>query len=152
MIGELSLQKGDTVSSEVLHLLVPAGSSEGGRITPRVVIESEEVRTLVISSAVHVLSHLQSVGVNISSGVTDWDLTVSTATNVLSHVTGDSLDVRSRGSGAIIVDNFISGEESESVGVVRERINGCKDVLQVHSIVGSSGTGTVERVLGGVDI
>ena len=61
-----SLQDGDTIAGEVLDLLFPAGNLEGRRITPRVVVESEEVAALIISTTVHVLGHLETVRVDIS--------------------------------------------------------------------------------------
>jgi hypothetical protein len=132
--------------------LVPAGGGEGRRITPGVVVESEEVGPLVIGSAVHVFCHLETVGVNISGGVTYGDLTVSTASNVLFHVTSDSLYVRCGSSGGVIVDNLVTREESQCVGVVGKSVNGCEDVLQVDGIVGWLWGATVEGVLWGVDV
>jgi len=90
--------------------------------------------------------------VNISGRVSDRDLTVSTAPDVLSHITSDSLDVWCAGGGGIIVDNLISREEGQGVGVVCERIDGREDALQIHGVVGWCGSRTVEGVLGGVDI
>lgn len=147
-----NLQNGDTITGKVLDLLIPAGNLEGRRITPRVVVEGEEVAALVTGTAVHVFGHLETVGVNISGGVSDGNLAVSTASNVLSHITSDGLDIGcSRGS-SIIIDNLVTGEESQCVRVVCERINGGKDVLQVDGVVGWRWGGSVERVERCVDI
>lgn len=54
-----------TVASEVLDLLIPARDGERGGIAPGVVVESEKITALVIGTAVHILSHLKTVGVDI---------------------------------------------------------------------------------------
>lgn len=54
-----------TVVLEHVDLVVPARLGEGRGVTPGVVVESEEVATLVVGTAVHVLSHLQTVAVDI---------------------------------------------------------------------------------------
>lgn len=79
-------------------------------------------------------------------------MAVSTSRDVASHVTSDSLDVGSTGSGGIIVDDLVSREEGQDVGVVGKSINGSKDVLEVYGVVRGVGIGTVERVEGSIDI
>lgn len=148
----LGQEDGNTVSSEVLDLLIPARDLEGRRITPGVVVESEEITTLISGATVHVFGHLETVGVHVGGGVSDRDLTVSTASNVLSHITGDGLDVWCSGGGGIIVDDLVTREESQGVCVVRKRVDGREDVLEVDCVVGWCGGGTVERVEGCVDI
>lgn len=147
-----SLQDRKTVSSKVLDLLIPTGGGEGRWVTPRVVVESEEITALIICTAVHVLGHLLTVGVDISSRVSDRDGTVSPASNVLSHITSDSLDIWCSWGGEIIVDNFVTGEESQCVGIVCEGIDGGEDVLEVNGVVGWVGIGSVEGVERCVDI
>ena len=98
------------------------------------------------------MSHLQSVGVNIGCRVTDWDRTVSTASDILSHITGNGLDVWSSTGCGVIVDNLISREEGQDVGVVGKGINGSKDVLKVNRVVGRSWGSTVQGVQWCVDI
>jgi hypothetical protein len=147
-----SLQDRKTVSSEVLDLLIPAGGGEGRWVTPRVVVESEEIAALIIGTTVHVLSHLLTVRVDISSRVSDGDGTVSTASDVLSHVTSDSLDIWRSWGGEIIINNLVTGEESQGVGVVCEGIDGGEDVLEVNGVVGWVGIGSIEGVEGSVDI
>ena len=146
------LQDGETVSSEVLHLLVPAGSGEGRWVAPRVVVEGEEITALIIGTTVHVLGHLLAVRVDISSRVSDRNGTVSTASDVLSHITSDGLDIGRSWGGKIIVDNLVTREEGQGVGVVRKRINRGEDVLEVNRVVGWVGIGSVQGVEGSVDI
>lgn len=150
--SDKNLQNWETVTSEVGDLLIPAGSGESRRITPRIIVESEEVTALIIGTAVHVLSHLHAVLGNISSRVSDRNLSVSSASNVLSHITSNSLDILCSSSGRSIVDDLVSGEEGEGVGVPCESINGSEDVLKVHRVVGRSWVGTVQGVVGAVDI
>ena len=128
-------QKGNSVVSEVLDLLIPAGLGEGRRITPRVVVERKEITALIVGTTVHVFSHLETIGVNISGRVSNGNLTISSAANVLSHITGDSLDVWCRSGGGIIVNNLVSREESQCVGIVRECVDGREDVLEVDGVV-----------------
>jgi hypothetical protein len=119
---------------------------ERRRITPRVVVESKEIATLISGSTVHVFSHLEAVGVDIGSGVSNRDLTVSPASNVLSHITSNGLDVWCTISGSVIVDNLVSREESQCIGVVGKCIDSSKDVLEVDSVVGWRWGVTVEGV------
>jgi hypothetical protein len=79
-------------------------------------------------------------------------LAVSTASNVLSHITSDGLDVWSSRGSSIIVDNLVTREESQSVRVVCERVDGSEDVLEVDGVVGWCWSGSVERVERCVDI
>ena len=146
------LQDGETVSCEVLDLLIPAGGGEGRRITPGVVVEGKEITALIIGTTVHVLGHLLAVGVDISSRVSDGNGTVSAASDVLSHITSDGLDIWRSWGGKIIVDNLVTREESQGVGVVRKRIDRGEDVLEVNRVVRWVGIGSVERVERSVDI
>jgi hypothetical protein len=57
----IDLQKGNGISGELLDLLIPARLLERRRITPGIVVESEEVASDIIGTTVHVLSHLESV-------------------------------------------------------------------------------------------
>lgn len=149
VLGE---EEGKSVASEVLHLLVPAGSGEGRGITPGVVVKGEEVTTLVVGTAVHVLGHLETVGVNIGGGVTDGHLTELTGAEESAHITGDGLNVRSGLRGGAVVDNLVTGEEGKGVIVLSELLHGCEDVLEVDIVVGDLGFSTVEGVLGSVDV
>lgn len=146
------LQDRKTVASEVLDLLIPAGGGERRWVTPRVVVESEEVTALICGSAVHVLGHFLAVGVDISSRVSDGDLTVTLALDVRSHVAGNSLDIWCSWSCRIVIDDLVSGEESEGVGVLCERINCREDVLEVDGVVGWAWVGSVKGVERRVDV
>lgn len=132
--------------------MIPAGSGEGRRITPGVVVERKEITALIRGTAVHVLGHLETVRIDIRGRVSNGNLAVSTSGDVASHVTGDGLDVGSAGGGGIIVDDLVSGEEGQHVGVVGKRIDGRKDVLEVDGVVRGVGIGTIERVQGRVDV
>lgn len=163
-------EEGQTVVLEHVHLLVPARGGEGRGVTPGVVVESEEVATLVVGTAVHVLGHLQTVAVDIGlislasiqgnkekkkrtySRVSNRDGTEIPLTQVLTNVTGDGLDVRGRGGGLVVVDNLVTGEEGQGVLVLGEHLDGSEDVLQVDVVVGLLGLRAVDRVLGGVDV
>jgi len=148
----LGKEERDTVAGEVLDLLIPAGDLERGGVTPGVVVEGEEVTALVVATAVHVLGHLQTVGIDIGSGVTDRDLAQLVAREERTDVTSDSLDVGSSLGGGAIVDHLVTGEEGQGVVVLGERLDGGEDVLKVDVVVRRLGLGTVEGVLGGVDI
>jgi len=79
-------------------------------------------------------------------------LAVSTASNVLPHITSDGLDVWCSGGSRIIVDNLVTGEESQGVRVVCERIDGGEDVLEVDGVVGWCWGGSVDGVERCVDV
>jgi hypothetical protein len=149
VLGE---EEGDAVAGEVLDLLVPAGGGEGRGVAPGVVVEGEEVRALVVAAAVHVLGHLETVGVDIGGGVADGNLAKLVAAQESAHVTGDGLDVGSGLGGGAVVDNLVSGEEGKGVVVLGELLHGGEDVLEVDIVVGGLGVRTVKRVLGGVDV
>lgn len=142
----------NTVAGEVLDLLVPAGNLERGGVAPGVVVEGEEVTALIFGTAVHVLGHLQTVGVDIGSGVTDGDLAQIVTSQERTDVTSDGLDVRSSGRGGTVVDDLVTGEEGQSVVVLGEHLDRGEDVLKVDVVVGSLGIGTVDGVPGSVDI
>jgi hypothetical protein len=136
-----------------LDLLVPARCLEGRGVAPGVVVEGEEVGALVIGTAVKVESLGLNVLSNVSSRVSDRDSAALAVANVLLHVTGDSLDIGRRIGVVALVDDLVTREKEEQVVVVRESVNGGKDVLEVDVVVRaveSLSILTVERVLGGV--
>lgn len=99
------------------------------------------------------MSSLHAVGGNIGSGVSDGNLAKFAGLDVVSHVTGDSLDVGSCLVGVLlVVDDLVTGEESESVFVLGEHLDGGEDTLDVGSVVRVTGLGTVDGVLGVVHI
>jgi len=150
--GTSDLQERKAVVAKLLDLLVPPRSRVRGRVTPRVVVESEKVTALVIGTAVHVLCHFVAVALNVGSGVANGNRAVATAANVLLQVTSDSLDIRSAVGGVVGVDDLVTREKEKSVGVACESVNSREQALQVHGVVRWSWIATVERVLGGVDI
>lgn len=125
----------NAVASEVLDLLIPARNLERRWVTPGVVVESEEVTALVGSTAVHIFGHLQTVGVDVSSRVTDGNLTQFASTQVRAKITSDSFDVRSSLGRWAIVDDLVTGEEGEGVVVLGEHVYSGEDVLQVDIVV-----------------
>ena len=72
--------------------------------------------------------------------------------HVVAKITGHSLDVRGSDGGRTIVDDLVSGEESQGVLVLDEFVDSSKDVLKVLVVVGDIGGFTVDRVLGSVDV
>lgn len=134
-VGPQHLQNRNSVSSKVLDLLVPSRNLKGRRVAPRVVVEGEEITTFVRWATVHVLGHLEAVGVNISSRISDRDLTITTAANVLPHITRNGLDVWGGVECLSIVDNLVTGEESQCVSVLSKSVDGREDVLEVGSVV-----------------
>lgn len=138
-----------------LDLLVPARLGEGRGIAPGVVVESEEIRTLVIRATVEEQSLLLNVLGNIGGGVTDGNGTGGLVADKALHVTGHGLNVGGSAGVVALVDNLVSGEEQEKVVVVVERLDCGKDRLKVDVVVRAmeSGVGlTVEGVVGSVGI
>jgi hypothetical protein len=138
-----------------LDLLVPARDLERRGIAPRVVVKGKEVGALVIGAAVEVESLGLDVLSNVSSRVSNGNNTTLAVSDVLLHVTGDSLDIRSGVGVVLCVDDLVTREEEEQVVVVGEGINGSKDVLEVSVVVRSVQrllVLTVKRVLGRVGI
>lgn len=99
------------------------------------------------------MSGLHAVGGNIGSRIADRNLAELAGLEVVSHITSDGLDV---GGGLVgillVVHDLISGEESECVVVLGEHLDGGENALDVGGIVRRTGLGTVDGVLGVVDI
>ena len=153
--SKLGEEEGLAVVFVRLDLLVPAGSSEGRGVTPGVVVEGEEVGALILGTAVEVESLGLDVLGNVGSRVSNGNLASLAVRDVLLHVTGDGLDVRSSVGVVTLVDDLVTGEEEEQVVVVGKSVDGGKDVLEVDVVVRSvEGLSilTVERVLGGVGV
>jgi hypothetical protein len=115
--------------------LVPTGLGEGGRVAPGVVVEGEEVAADSIITTVHVLGHLVAVRLDISSRVSNRNLSESTSVNVGLDITSHSLDVRRTVGGGIVVDDLVGGKEKQSVVILGELLNGGEDALQVLVVV-----------------
>jgi hypothetical protein len=133
--AKLGQEDGLAVALVGLDLLVPAGDRERGRVAPRVVVEGEEVGALVVGAAVEVKGLGLDVLGDISGRVSDRNLASLAVGDVLLHVTGDSLDVRSRVGVGLVVDDLVTGEEDEQVAVVGKSIDGGKDVLEIDVVV-----------------
>lgn len=86
------------------------------------------------------------------SRVTDGNLPEPTATNILTKIPSNSLDIRRGGRRRTIIDNLITGEESQSILILGELLDGSKDVLQIDIIVGLLRLRAIDRVLGGIDV
>lgn len=145
-------QKRDAVVAVLLNLLAPARGRVRGRVAPGVVVESEEVASLIVGAAVHVSGHLIAVGVNISSGVTNRDTAVAAVADILSDITSDSLDVRSTHRCLLVVDYFVGRVEKKKVLVVRKGIDSGEHTLQVDIIVRGVGVRAVDGVVRRVDV
>ena len=89
---------------------------------------------------------------NVCSRVTDRNGSVTPATNVFLHISNDSFDIWSTIGVVHIVDDFITGEESKSIGVIGELVNSGKDGLKVNTVVRFFGFVSVERVERGIGI
>ena len=128
-------EDGDRVVAECLNLLLPCGGLVGGGIAPRIVVEREEVAALVVGTAVHVVGGLDTVVIDISGGVANRDLAVFAVANVLLQVTSDGFDVWCRVGRLNAVDDFVSGEEKQSVTVGLEYIDRGEETLKIFGVV-----------------
>jgi len=148
----LRQEERNAVVAVELNLGGPSGSLECVWVTPGVVVESEKVGTLVISTAVHVRGHFISVFRNVGSGVANWNGTHTTAGTVLLHVTSDSLDVWSAVGSGVIVDDLVSREEEKGIRVAGKCVHGGEDALEVYGVVGWGRSSTVNGIVWSVDI
>jgi hypothetical protein len=149
---ELDLQDGNAIIGKLLYLLVPTGDLEGRRVAPRVVVESKEVGANGVVSAVHVRGHFVAVRLDISSGVSDGNLSEAACVHVRLHVAGDSLDKGCAVRRSIVVDDLICAVEQQCVVVLRELLHGGEDALQVILVVRWGGLVAADGVLGRVHV
>ena len=149
---EKDLQNGDAVVGELGNLLVPARDGVGRRVAVRVVVESKEVAASRVVTAVHVVSHLVTVGLDVGSRVADGDLAEPASVHVRLDVTGDGLDVGRAVGGLVVVDDLVGREEQQGVVVLCKHLDGSEDALQIHLVVRLLGVGSVDGVLGGVEV
>lgn len=150
-----NLQERCTVSLVSFDLFVPARQRERRRITPRVIVQGEEISSDSIWSTVKVCQLLIDVLRDICSGVSNWDISVLSCRNVCLHVSLQSLDVWRCNRVVALIDDLVSVDDEEQVGVLGEGVDGCEDTLQVLLIVGQEKrlvVGTVEREVGSVGI
>lgn len=147
-----SLQERDSVACVVGNEGVPAGGGKGGWIAPRVVVDSIEVGSLVISSTVHIISHDLLVLLHVCSRVADWDRAISSTADILLHISGHGFDVGCAVRVACVVDDFVAGQEGHSIGVISKRIDSGEDGLEVDAVVRFGGVRAVQGVQGRVSV
>lgn len=104
--GQEDLQQRYAVARKLLHLLIPAALLERRRITPRVVVEGEEIAALVLRATVHILSHFVSIALHICGRIADGNLSVPLETDVLLHIASRGLDVRRTVGVVVRVDDL----------------------------------------------
>lgn len=141
-----NLQERDPIAAVVGNKSIPTRSLEIRRVAPGIIVDRIEIAALVIGSTVHVFGHQLLVGLNICSGITNGNLAIASASNVLLHIPCRCLHVRSNIGVTGIVDDFVSGQEGESVGVVCKRIDSREDTLEVDTVVRGRGICSVKGV------
>lgn len=143
--------KGRTKSSRSIYNYVSRVS--GNVVFVQATYKCEEITPLIITTAVEVVSCLHPVIANVGSRVANRNLSIASGADVLTHVTSSRLDKR-RGLHCLglIVDNFVTGEEGEGVGVFGKFVNGSEYALQINVIVGRLGVVPVDRVFGVVHV
>ena len=104
-------------------------------VTPGVVVEPKEVSSLIVGATIHVVRKLEAIVIDISTGISNRDFTIIAGSNVLLHITGNSLDIRGTRAGVDTVDVFVSGEEKKSIVVLLELINRSEYILKVEMVV-----------------
>ena len=149
ILGE---KEGNGVVVELLLLGGPARAGVRAVTAPFVVVEGEEVTTLLITTAVEVVGRLVTICLDVSGRVPNGDWAVVMSLDVGPHVTLDSLGIRSSRGGGIAVDDLVSGEEEQGVVVLLEHVDGGKDALKVDIVVGRLGGVSVDRVIARVDV
>jgi len=128
--------------------LIVSGSLEGVITAPLVGVDTEEVDVSLLT-ALHEVGERNTELLVIGVGVTDWDLTLEVGLAVSSHVTVDGLDVLRRSLlGALLVDDFVSGKESEDIVITTKDLHDGEDVLEVHWGVGGPWLGRMHVLMG----
>lgn len=116
-------ENGNVVRAELLGTVGISGALEAVPTTPFVDVETEEVNTVLVRTAVEVvLDIFTNVGIIIGS-VTNVKRTVGGMRSVGLHITNSSLDESAGSSVGGVVANFVTGEETESVRVLGKRVN-----------------------------
>lgn len=131
----LNLHKWYTVTRVLLDFCVPTRLSEGRGITPRVIVESEEIAANGIGSTVEVSELLINILSHISCSISYWNLTVSSVGDVVFHVAVQGLDVWCGNSVIWLVDDLVTINHEKKVGVVGECIDSGEDALKVILVV-----------------
>ena len=146
------LQDRNAVVAELLDFLIPTSTLEGLGIAPGVIIEGVEVRADRVLTAVHVVGHFIAVRFDIGSAISDGNFAQLASVQVRLNITSDGLNERSAVGCGIIVDDLITGEEEQCVGIGSKLLNGGEDALEVDLVVRNLRRSTIDRVLWSVDI
>lgn len=154
VLGE---ENGEGGVGEVLGQDVVAAGLVGGITTPGVGVEAEEVGTGaggVLHVALEVVESVHQDVPDIGSGVTDGDGAGGLLGDVVLHVTDDGTNVGGSQASGILVDHFVSGEETKNVVEGLEGLDDTKDLPVVGVGVGGPGSSAVQVAIGegGVDI
>lgn len=128
-----------------------------GVTAPLVVVESKEVH-LAISRvgqfAAEVGPSIREHGSNVGSRVANTNLARSVERNVLLHVTNNGTNVGRHRLNGVLVDDLVTGKESQQVRVAPESLNHLENVLHVFEGVSAGWVGPVNVLAAqaGVDI
>lgn len=137
--------------SELVGQDVVATGLVGSGTAPRVGIQAEKVDaraggvghlTLEVGGGID-----QDVS-DIGSGVANGDGAGGVLGNVVLHVTDDGTLVGWSQPGSSLVDNLVTGKETEEVVKVLEGLNHAEHLGKVDGVVGSPGRRTVEGTIG----
>lgn len=131
----MSIQKRNSIAGIVLHQDIPSRDLKRRWITPGVIVNGVKIASLIRSPAVHVVSQDFLISCNISSRISNWNLPISSASNILLHIPHHGFDIRRTIGVVSLVDDFVPGNKSKNVCVVGESINCGKDALQVNGVI-----------------
>lgn len=129
--------------------MIVTRSRECSRTTPFVDIVTVKVNRLVSGVAVEIVSDLSTDIRSISSSVSD-TLVVALGLDVRLGVTDSSLNEGAGFSVGVVVGDFVSGEETDHVGVVGESVNNSGVALVEGNLPGR--ISAVDRVSRGTKI
>lgn len=140
---------------EVLSQDIVATGFVSGITAPRVGVQTEEVKSRVggvLQLTLEVSRGIHQDGADIGGGVTNGDGTLGVLGNVLLHITDNGTNILRHGVTGILVDNLVSGEETQDIVEVLEGLDDTENLLEVCGAVGLPGRNTVQSSFGGVDI
>lgn len=142
---ELGEEERDRCIGEGVDQALVAGRLPGRVTAPLVAVETVEVGAGVGIRAAREIGPHGTAGVIVSGGVADGNNTVGVFGDVLFQITLDGTDVGWDGAGRLdIIDDFITGEEPEKIGVAFEGIDDGEDALEVVFVIGGQGVVAVE--------
>lgn len=139
-------ENGQSSVGEVLNQDVVAARLVSSITAPGVGVETKEIelRVGVIKLTLEVGSGRGQDRTNVGSRVTDGDRTVRVLGDVLLHVTNNGTNVGGDRLDGILVDDLVTGEETQNVVEVLEGLDDTEDLLVVFGIVGVLGRSTVQ--------